>query len=1293
VVAVALAIGLVPARALAERIVVGDLYAEPDLRDHAAATTMLVRSMLGSANGSVASGDEVATALAKISGGAVGTIAWIPPSDGPALLRVLGANALVVGSVTRDGPRLTAAIQILDATGSLIAARVASAPGDDVRALAKDLAKSIGASTGLSPVDAASTSVGQLRPYAAALRALAHDDLATATAWLATADPRVAGRVADARTAGRVARERTDLPVSARLDGALLALDPAALTKLAGDRKVRRQPEAAAAIARSHLGALDTDAARQALRKARGRADALVVARAALAHRAGDSAGRNEAVADLLGDEPSLRALAFVASLPSKALSADLEGTAFAAAETLPAEHRRLRSTLALRAARGGISVEKALTHIDVAELDSRERKQLAKVLSGEAASSPQGLRLRSELDVSRGKLKEALALSEKAIAAAADDARVWATHGRLMTAAGNPDAAIEALRRATNLDPWFTRELARALLEDGQYEAARRLLEGLPDASSVELARARGLAMLEGGDADQAVAALRQATLLDPSDLAAKEALARAFDASGRTATAAELREATSTLRAKGLTVRESALIDEPEGAQRAALADDQLQELADNELRDLLEAFPLLVDGGIRAAAVVPIAVKEPFYRPRHALPDRLEQSLRLALTRHYKVRIREAEVGATIAEPLVRQRLGAIAADARAPALIGYRIEADGGNAAIKLVLYDAKSEEASEVAGAVTHDRYGLVRWNTAFVVGVATILALLLFWQALVFLRGTGTLQVKVVLDPGARREVFNLVITRRAKRPEIGPHSDFIDRTRQQGHQETRYGATLVGPTTSFDRLPPGRWFVHLVGVYEKGNEQRELGPAEATREVRVRRNQTERVELDLVPVTAEYAISVYDGTAPAPGASVWLDSNADAAKKAPASGELLFHIPVGEHILNVKANGVTVKKTLNVADTRVHRLVVNLERERRLAEVAGGIELGGMSSGTSGKEASVQMRHITSEELEEKAALAAVGTSATVGLGAGGAPLAAPTGGPPPVTAAAIGTSPGAGVANRGAVGSSPGLDRYRRTSELGRGAMGVVYRAHDTVLERDVALKLMSDEIRQHPQAMKLFLREAKALAQLNHPNIVTVFDQGEDAEGAFMVMELVEGDTVEHLLEQGDGIPMGKALEIIDQCAAGLAYAHGRRVIHRDIKPGNMFMSQDGIVKLGDFGLARVVEEISIRKTEVRGTPLYMAPEQITGTDVDFRADLYALGCTAFELLSGRPPFIDGQILYHHMHTAPPSLRSLVPEVPPELEAVVARCIAKNKADRPASANDLRKELRPLCQRLCS
>jgi serine/threonine protein kinase len=180
----------------------------------------------------------------------------------------------------------------------------------------------------------------------------------------------------------------------------------------------------------------------------------------------------------------------------------------------------------------------------------------------------------------------------------------------------------------------------------------------------------------------------------------------------------------------------------------------------------------------------------------------------------------------------------------------------------------------------------------------------------------------------------------------------------------------------------------------------------------------------------------------------------------------------------------------------------------------------------------------------------------------------------------------------------------------------------------------------------------------------------------------------MELVEGGSLDTVLRDKNGkIPLVTALDYADQLCAGIGYAHSKRIIHRDIKPANIFVTSQGYVKIGDFGLARAVRAIKISRTNVSGTPLYMSPEQISGKDIDFRADLYSVGCTVFELLTGQPPFVEGEVLYHHMHTPPPAPSSLVAGLGRDVDALVAYCLAKDKNARVPSADHIREALRKI------
>jgi tetratricopeptide (TPR) repeat protein len=258
--------------------------------------------------------------------------------------------------------------------------------------------------------------------------------------------------------------------------------------------------------------------------------------------------------------------------------------------------------------------------------------------------------------------------------------------------------------------------------------------------------------------------------------------------------------------------------------------------------------------------------------------------------------------------------------------------------------------------------------------------------------------------------------------------------------------------------------------------------------------------------------------------------------------------------------------------------------------------------------------------------------------------------------------------------LAGQGGAASHPaGGGRYRIVRELGRGGMGIVYQAEDTVLERPVAYKVLPDAIRDDPKALEYFLREARIAASLQHPNIVTIYDAGQTGGHVYIAMEFVEGRSVESLLDEAGALPISQALEIFRQACRSLAYAHAQRIVHRDVKPGNMMVGAAGLVKLMDFGLAAVVTQATAKVTSVRGTPYYMAPEQILGQKLSAAADQYALGCTLYHLLTGRPPFVEGDILYHHIHTAPASPRTWNPRIPAWLDAIVLRSLRKDPAQR--------------------
>jgi serine/threonine-protein kinase len=247
----------------------------------------------------------------------------------------------------------------------------------------------------------------------------------------------------------------------------------------------------------------------------------------------------------------------------------------------------------------------------------------------------------------------------------------------------------------------------------------------------------------------------------------------------------------------------------------------------------------------------------------------------------------------------------------------------------------------------------------------------------------------------------------------------------------------------------------------------------------------------------------------------------------------------------------------------------------------------------------------------------------------------------------------------------------------------------MAEVYRAHDRLLDRPVALKILFPELSVDRAFVERFRREAQAAANLSHPNIVPVFDWGEDSGTYFIVMEFIDGRALSSILRGAGPMHPDRAAEIAADVAIALAYAHRHGVIHRDVKPGNVLITEDGIVKVTDFGIARAIntEESLTQTGAVMGTATYFSPEQAEGMGVDSRSDIYSLGVVLFEMVTGRPPFLGDTpvaVASKHVRENPPTPREINPAVPPDLEAIILKCLAKQPEYRYATGDDLRVDL---------
>jgi eukaryotic-like serine/threonine-protein kinase len=266
--------------------------------------------------------------------------------------------------------------------------------------------------------------------------------------------------------------------------------------------------------------------------------------------------------------------------------------------------------------------------------------------------------------------------------------------------------------------------------------------------------------------------------------------------------------------------------------------------------------------------------------------------------------------------------------------------------------------------------------------------------------------------------------------------------------------------------------------------------------------------------------------------------------------------------------------------------------------------------------------------------------------------------------------------------------------IGSYKLVTKIGEGGMGEVYLAEHNLLKRKAAVKLLLEEFNGEEMVVKRFIQEARATSKLIHPGIVQIYDFGKTPDGkTYMIMEFLEGETLSQRIRNKGKLPLADAVNIVRQMSEALAVAHGHGVVHRDLKPDNVFIVADVTaprserVKILDFGIAKMMDpSISAPKTatgSVLGTPVYMAPEQCQGLKVDLRADLYALGGVFFHLLCGRPPFNVsgiGELLGAHLYSPPPVPSTLVKEITPSLDAIVLKLLAKKPDERYPSTLEL-------------
>jgi tetratricopeptide (TPR) repeat protein len=268
------------------------------------------------------------------------------------------------------------------------------------------------------------------------------------------------------------------------------------------------------------------------------------------------------------------------------------------------------------------------------------------------------------------------------------------------------------------------------------------------------------------------------------------------------------------------------------------------------------------------------------------------------------------------------------------------------------------------------------------------------------------------------------------------------------------------------------------------------------------------------------------------------------------------------------------------------------------------------------------------------------------------------------------------------------------PTLGRYEILKELGQGAMGTVYLGKDPSIQRQVAVKTLNyaeiaaDEL---ADVKARFFREAEAAGKLSHPNIVTIYDVGEDHDMAYIAMELLDGQDLTHCCKKGQLLPLKRVLNIVSLVAEALGYAHDRQVVHRDIKPANIMLMKKDQVRVADFGIARVISSSKTHTGVIFGTPRYMSPEQVAGKKVDGRSDLFSLGVVFYEMLSGNQPFTGDSmsaLLYAVSNSEYVPLEEIAPKTPAGCCQIIERMLAKGVSKRYQSAAQIIKDIQA-CQ----
>ena len=1255
------------------RILVADLHGQADLKEIGVGVSVLEAAALArSGQVEVVTRDAVIKAFAKVGLPARDGL-WLGPSEARAVCEATQCTQIVIGTLSRDAAKIAVTLRLLQHDGAVAKTAKLSLPLRQLPMLSQAV------------TDKAREMLRIDAPHPPAARAPTLTALGGA--WIAVQKRDADFAVIEAELAGQ--------PTPLALQFAAPAGDLAATVG-----SITENPAAKVRIAL----AIDP---RAALKQAEALADA----------KPNDTQARFLYARTLLEAGKGKEALALLAPKEGEteiAEAHELRGRAQLLLKNLPKAKEELSRAIELDATNpeahyyyGDVLAKsgdaRAVGEYQIAS-EGLRRKGDGRATDAIIRALQTDARMARAVDLdAREMLPEDIAAARKALEHAGTDPTFAPSRAAVEAAAGDMSASAKALAlaRAKNpSDATLARLTARVFSEQGDHKAAlvayedalkakstpELALDAAREAASVgDVAKARDLytrAMaspmtqdvaarelgqleLEKGDKQQAVELLKKAAAAEPDDAEVHLRLAQALSATGDDKGANAEKVAANALDPDvavehplpGVTTG-GAEVGKPTVATQTAGGASESQAVVELmlQLPQLLKTFPPLRErdsaGGSIAIVHGSVPLSARILPGRRVNPAAMDKALaQLFESAYHFDRVLPATESPTT--DATAEAMGALAGSKNVDLVAAYTSEVEEGRVKVSMTLLDARQHKLYTNEGRLAAPNAvgspNLIPLEIIIVVFVS-----LVGWLVL---RPRGKIMVKIEYDPTMDAGLFSIRIYK-LRRGGIGlkggNEQSYVDAVRKSGASVSTRAATMVGKETEF-KLPAGKWWVYVFGVYVKNNKPQ--GNFLIEKRVVVPRKKTELAEFNLIPQETSVLVKVQVAANPIYGAAVWLNQDEHKAVYTNKSaGGALILVPRGQHVVTARMDGKQVVQDLTVSSPHPMECIVDMTHAEAAPDA---------HDTRARTPAAVAATAMTPSSMQD------------VHHSLQGQMFDLPTGGD-------VAGSPSAtAVAN---------ATRYELRRELGRGAMGVVYEAYDTVLERSVALKVISQELKDRPDVVELFMREARSLAQLNHPNIVTVFDFGQRGVEYFMALELVHGKTLEEIMTSvGGPMPLGQVIDIAIEVCSGLAFAHDRRVIHRDIKPANIFLLDDGRVKIMDFGLARVVRELSIKKTMISGTPLYMSPEQIRGTDLDFRADLYSLGCMVYEMLCGTPPFYQGEILYHHSHTMPDPPTSRLPSLPPEVDTVIMRCLEKDKEARYPSVAEFAQALKGLKARL--